>query len=60
MERSPFHQHLLEDEDAQYGTACTQNGINDVMVCRIDGCEPNAEHDDTENHTEEIRILRFE
>ena len=60
MERSPFHQYLLEDEDAQNGTASSQNGIDDVMVGRINGCKPNAEHDDTENHTEEVGILRLE
>jgi hypothetical protein len=60
MERSPFHQHLLEDEDAQYGTTGSQNGIDDVMVGRINGCKPNAEHDDTENHTKEVGILRLE
>ena len=60
VERTPFHQKLFEDEDAQYGTACSQYSIDNVMVGRINGGKPNTEHDDAENHTEEVRILRLE
>jgi hypothetical protein len=60
VECTPFHQNLFENEDAQYGTTCSQYGIDNVMVGRINGCKPNAEHNDTENHTEEIRIFSLE
>ena len=60
VERTPFEQYLFEQEDAKYGTTGSQNSIDDIMVCRVDGGKPNAEHDDTENHTKEVGILRLE
>jgi hypothetical protein len=51
VERTPFEQYLFEQEDAKYGTTGSQNSIDDIMVCRVDGGKPNAEHDDSEYKT---------
>ena len=50
MERSPSEQYLLEQEDAEQSTAGSQDGVDDIMVGRIDGGKPNAQHDDAEHN----------